>query len=117
MSEKNYPKYRDRHLRWATDCIDEDDNAIHVAKQDGTFVGYVFVLPELLAKIRDAAVLNELFVIGQVRGIGVSEQLMEAVFTTASAQNFFMDRIVLDVDEERFVARTRSCNSSEENAR
>lgn len=49
-------EYRDRYLRWAADCIDKDDNAIHVAERDGDLVGYAFVLPEPLVMIWDAAV-------------------------------------------------------------
>jgi len=65
---------------------------------DPNLVGYVFVLPERLAMIWDAAVINELYVVPESRGTGVADELMGAAVALAGDQDLPLDRIVLDVD-------------------
>ena len=91
------PDYRQRYLDWVDRCIDEDPAAITVAGQDG-LVGYVFVLPESLAMIWDAAVLNEIYVSPAHRGTTLADELMEAAVEVARTQSLPLDRLVLDVD-------------------
>ncbi|WP_254524006.1 GNAT family N-acetyltransferase [Natrinema caseinilyticum] len=91
--------YRDRYLQWAADCVNNED-CIVLAEVDGEVVGYAFVLPERLAMIWDAAVLNELFIKKSHRGTTVATELMDTVITIAEEQNLPLDRIVLDVDQE-----------------
>lgn len=91
--------YRERYLRWAADCVSDED-CIVVAEEDDEVVGYAFVLPERLAMIWDAAVLNELFVDESHRGTDVATELMNAVIDIAEGQDLPLDRIVLDVDRE-----------------
>ncbi|RDZ89486.1 GNAT family N-acetyltransferase, partial [Haloferax sp. Atlit-6N] len=59
-----------------------------------------FVLPESLAFVWDAAVLNEIFVAPDYRGTGVADALMNAAVESARAQDLPLDRMVLDVDRE-----------------
>lgn len=97
-------EYRDRYLEWAAECVHTED-CIVLAEMDESVVGYAFVLPEDLAMIWDAAVLNELFVAESHRGTDVASGLMEAVLAIAENQSLPMDRIVLDVDPENARAR------------
>jgi len=92
--------YRDGYLDWVRRCLDENARAVQVAERDGELVGYVFVLPESLAHIWDAAVLNEIFVRERHRGTGVADDLMEAALDVARAQNLPLDRMLLDVDPD-----------------
>lgn len=104
--EKLTDEYRGRYLEWVDRCVDEDANAVSVV-QDETddLVGYVFVLPESLSLIWDAAVLNELFVAEPFRGTGVADDLMDSAVATAREQDLPLDRLVLDVDRENDRAR------------
>lgn len=91
------PDYRQRYLDWVDRCMDEDPNAVTVAAQDG-LVGYVFVLPESLVMIWDAAVLNEIYVSPAHRGTTLADELMRAALEAARTQSLPLDRLVLDVD-------------------
>ena len=96
--------YRERWLAWVERCVAGDERCVTVAVaegDDGTtggVVGYVFVLPERLAMIWDAAVLNELYVAPAYRGTGVADDLMAAAVDLATDQSLPLDRLVLDVD-------------------
>ncbi|MFC6733261.1 MULTISPECIES: GNAT family N-acetyltransferase [unclassified Haladaptatus] len=93
-------EYRERYLSWAARCCESDERCITVAEVDGELVGYVFVLPETMAMIWDAAVLNELFVAEAHRGTGVADDLMAGALALARDQDLPLDRIVLDVDRQ-----------------
>ena len=105
--------YRERWLAWVERCVADDERCVTVAVADddaavgqeggddestGDVVGYVFVLPERLAMIWDAAVLNELYVAPGHRGTGVVDDLMAAAVDLAADQSLPLDRLVLDVD-------------------
>ncbi len=96
--------YRDRYLAWVDRCLEEEPAAVTVAEDDG-LVGYVFVLPESLAMIWDAAVINEVFVDERHRGTGVADDLVAAAVSVARDQRLPIDRIVLDVDRDNERAR------------
>jgi len=91
--------YRERYLAWVDRCVADDERCLTVA-EDGDLVGYVFVLPERLAMIWDAAVLNEVYVRPDHRGTGVADDLMDAAIALARDQDLPLDRLVLDVDRE-----------------
>jgi GNAT superfamily N-acetyltransferase len=104
--------YRERYLDWAARCVDDDPGAITVAALPDSacagppaFAGYVFVLPERLAMVWDAAVLNEVFVREAHRGSGLADDLMAAAVAHAREQDLPMDRLVLDVDRGNERAR------------
>ena len=97
-------RYRDRYLAWVDRCLEEEPAAVTVAEDDG-LVGYVFVLPESLAMIWDAAVINEVFVDERHRGTGVADDLVAAAVSVARDQRLPIDRIVLDVDRDNERAR------------
>jgi ribosomal protein S18 acetylase RimI-like enzyme len=80
----------------------DDENA---GDESGEVVGYVFVLPERLAMVWDAAVINELYVAPAHRGTGVADDLVAAAVDLASDQSLPLDRIVLDVDPANERAR------------
>ena len=95
--------YRERWLDWVDRCVDDDPRCVTVAVDgDGeaadAVVGYVFVLPERLAMVWDAAVLNELYVAPEHRGTGIADELMDAALALAADQDLPLDRLVLDVD-------------------
>ena len=101
--------YRERWLDWVDRCVADDERCVTVAVEPGAegtasepaagaVVGYVFVLPERLSMVWDAAVLNELFVAPEYRGAGVADDLMDAALAVASDQDLPLDRLVLDVD-------------------
>ncbi|ELZ57648.1 MULTISPECIES: GNAT family N-acetyltransferase [Halorubrum] len=92
--------YRERWLDWVDRCVGDDPRCVTVAVDSRTesVVGYVFVLPERLAMIWDAAVLNELYVAPDHRGTGVADDLMDAAVALAADQDLPLDRLVLDVD-------------------
>lgn len=92
--------YRRQYLDWVRRCVDEQPRAVQVAERDGAVVGYVFVLPESLSYVWDAAVLNEIFVAADYRGTGVADDLMDAALALAREQDLPLDRIVLDVDPD-----------------
>jgi GNAT superfamily N-acetyltransferase len=92
--------YRAGYLEWVRRCVDENPRTVQVAERDGDLVGYVFLLPESLTHIWDAAVLNEIFVVESRRGTGVADDLMEAALTVARTQDPPIDRLLLDVDPD-----------------
>ncbi|WP_458188206.1 N-acetyltransferase family protein [Haladaptatus sp. NG-WS-4] len=92
--------YRERYVDWVGRCVDDDERCVTVADAGDELAGYVFVLPERLAFIWDAAVLNEIFVHPDYRGTGVADDLMDAAVALARDQTLPLDRLVLDVDRE-----------------
>lgn len=107
--------YRREYLEWVRRCVAEDERAVQVAdveagpesdsEHEGALAGYVFVLPESLAYIWDAAVLNEVFVREEYRGSGVADDLMAAALSVAREQSLPLERMVLDVDRTNDRAR------------
>ncbi|AZQ14831.1 MULTISPECIES: GNAT family N-acetyltransferase [Halorubrum] len=103
--------YRESWLAWVDRCVDDDPRCVTVAvdedeeTQDRAVVGYVFVLPERLAFVWDAAVINELYVVPEHRGTGVADDLMDAAVALAGDQTLPLDRVVLDVDAANERAR------------
>ena len=112
--------YRDSWLAWVDRCVDDDPRCVTVAVNNGTdadsnadadsdadagVVGYVFVLPERLAFVWDAAVINELYVAPAYRGTGVADDLVAAALSLAADQELPLDRVVLDVDPANERAR------------
>jgi GNAT superfamily N-acetyltransferase len=107
--------YRERYLDWVAWCVERDGGCVIVAAHDGRdgtgddegdggqLAGYAFVLPEALAMIWDAAVLNELYVCESHRGTGLADDLLEAALDRVRGQDLPVERIVLDVgsDNER----------------
>jgi ribosomal protein S18 acetylase RimI-like enzyme len=98
--EKIDEEYRAEYFAWVDRCIAEQERAVQVAERDGELAGYVFVLPESLSYIWDAAVLNELYLRSEYRGSGLGDKLMEAALALARDQSLPLDRMVLDVDRE-----------------
>ena len=103
--------YREQYLSWVSRCIDDEPRCVTVAEpatereDEAALAGYVFVLPERLSMIWDAAVLNEIYVREPHRGTGVADQLMDAAVELAGEQQLPLDRLVLDVDRENERAR------------
>lgn len=98
--------YGERYLDWVRWCLEREPRSVIVADAGGDgLAGYAFVLPERLAMIWDAAVLNELYVEPDHRGSGVANDLMEAALSIARDQDLPLDRLVLDVDPENGRAR------------
>lgn len=113
-------EYGERYLDWVFWCTKHDPRCLTVAEtaggetgKDGEadgvdgpnagetgLVGYAFVLPQQLAMIWDAAVLNEIFVRPEYRGAGIADDLMDAAVEFARTQDLPLDRLVLDVDRE-----------------
>ncbi len=105
-------EYRERYLDWVRRCVADDPRSVTVAALPpsacgGTtvFAGYVFVLPERLAMIWDAAVLNEIYVRPDHRDTGLADRLMDAAVEFARDQDLPLDRLVLDVDRGNDRAR------------
>jgi len=124
--EKLTDDYGERYLDWVFWCTKHDPRCVTVAEvvgddeaetapsesdeeqgretagdaDDPALAGYVFVLPQQLAMIWDAAVLNELYVRPEYRGSGVADDLMDAAVALADGQDLPLDRLVLDVDRE-----------------
>ncbi|QLG63021.1 GNAT family N-acetyltransferase [Halorarum salinum] len=113
-------EYRTRWLSWVKRSVAEDARCVTVAVQGGdegesadggsegsdrALTGYAFVLPESLAFVWDAAVLNELYVRPERRGTGVADDLMAAALEAARGQDLPLDRMVLDVDRGNERAR------------
>ena len=100
--------YRTRYLEWVERCV-ADEDCVFVADagegRDG-LDGYLFLLPERLSFVWDAAVLNEVYVRPERRGTGLADDLMERALEQARAQDLPLDRIVLDVDRENGRARS-----------
>ena len=103
--EKLTDDYRRRWLDWVDRCVDDDPDCVTVAVDAADVVGYAFCLPERLAFVWDAAVLNELYVTPAHRGTGVADALVEAAIAVAEAQDLPLDRIVFDVDPANERAR------------
>ncbi|WP_458205612.1 N-acetyltransferase family protein [Haladaptatus sp. NG-SE-30] len=99
-SGKMTETYREQYLAWVERCVGDDERCVTVADTGDGLVGYVFVLPDRLSFIWDAAVLNELFVHPDHRGTGVADDLMDAAVSFARDQTLPLDRLVLDVDRE-----------------
>ncbi|MGB9965084.1 N-acetyltransferase family protein [Halobacterium hubeiense] len=97
--------YRREWLEWVDRCVAEDERCVQVADGGDGLAGYVFVLPESMAFVWDAAVLNEIYVEPEHRGTGVADDLMDAALDAAREQSPPLDRIVLDVDRENERAR------------
>lgn len=97
--------YRERYLEWLERCVTESADCVTVAEATAGLVGYAFLLPESLAHIWDAAVLNELYVAPPRRGTGLADDLLEAAVEAAHAQDLPIDRLMLDVDPENERAR------------
>lgn len=101
--------YRERWLDWVDRCVAENEACVQVveddASSDGGLAGYVFVLPESMVFVWDAAVLNEVFVRPKHRGTGVADDLLAAALSVARDQQLPLDRMVLDVDPENERAR------------
>lgn len=92
--------YRAEYLDWVERCVTEQERAVQVSERDGKLAGYVFVLPESLAYIWDAAVLNEVYVRPEFRGSEVADDLMDGALAFAREQSLPLDRLVLDVDQK-----------------
>ncbi|WP_435359256.1 GNAT family N-acetyltransferase [Haloarchaeobius sp. DFWS5] len=103
--EKLTDDYRADWLDWVGRCVADDERCVTVAEDDGDLVGYVFVLPERLAFVWDAAVLNELYVAPDYRGTDLADDLMAAAVDLARDQSLPLDRLVLDVDRENARAK------------
>jgi GNAT superfamily N-acetyltransferase len=104
-AEKLTDDYRRKWLAWVDRCVDEEPACVQLAVHDEGPIGYVFVLPESLSFVWDAAVLNELYLDPPARGTGVADDLMDAAVACARAQELPLDRLVLDVDRENDRAR------------
>ena len=116
--------YRERYLAWVDRCVaDEDCVLVADAERPGTgggtddadgadepdrhaLDGYLFLLPERLAFVWDAAVLNEVYVRPERRGSGLADELMRRAVEHARGQDLPLDRLVLDVDRENDRARS-----------
>jgi len=90
--------YRERWLAWVDRCVADDGRCVTVVERDDRLVGYVFVLPERLALVWDAAVVNELYIDPGRRGTGVADDLIAAATELAREQDLPLDRLLLDVD-------------------
>ncbi|MFC5279913.1 GNAT family N-acetyltransferase [Halorubrum rubrum] len=107
-------EYREAWLAWVDRCVADEPRCVTVAVDgsagngddaDASLVGYVFCLPERLAFVWDAAVINELYLAPGHRGTGVADDLMDAAVDLAADQDLPLDRIVLDVDAANERAR------------
>lgn len=118
------PDYRERYADWVERCVERDPGCVVVAEARGAeetdadaadtigagspgspLAGYAFVLPEDLALVWDAAVLNELYVREAVRGTGLADALLEAAVEHARTQDPPLPRMVLDVAPDNRRAR------------
>ena len=91
--------YRERYRAWVDDCVEREPGCVVVATVESV-VGYAFVLPEDLALIWDAAVLNELYLEEEWRGTGAADRLVDDAVAHARGQDLPIDRLVLDVDPD-----------------
>lgn len=113
--------YRNRWLAWVDRCVDDEARCVLLAETAGGttndagddaaattsgIIGYLFLLPERLAFIWDAAVINELYVVPEWRGEGVADGLMDSAVAVASEQDLPLDRLLLDVDPDNGRAYT-----------
>jgi GNAT superfamily N-acetyltransferase len=109
------PAYRERYLAWVERCVTDED-CVFVADAEGPsdandgadhdLDGYLFLLPERLAFVWDAAVVNEVYVRPGRRGTGLADALMDRAVEHARGQDLPLDRLVLDVDRENERARS-----------
>lgn len=97
--------YRDQWLAWVDRCVADEDCLLVAPGENDGLDGYVFLLPERLAFVWDAAVLNELYVRPARRGTGLADDLMARAVEHARSQALPLDRLVLDVDRENERAR------------
>lgn len=110
-AEKLTEDYHERWLDWVHRCVADDPGCVLVAVPDHPveggppLAGYAFLLPERLAFVWDAAVLNELWVAPRHRGTGLADDLFEGVTEHAREQDLPLDRLLLDVDAENERAR------------
>ncbi|WP_276272065.1 GNAT family N-acetyltransferase [Haloarcula litorea] len=93
-------EYRASYFEWVDRCVGANERTVQVAEREGDVVGYAFVLPESMAHVWDAAVLNELYVDPDARGTGVADDLLAAALSVARDQSLPLDRLVLDVDPD-----------------
>ena len=101
--------YRERYLAWVERCVADEDCVLVADAPDDAghdLDGYLFLLPERLAFVWDAAVLNEVYVRPARRGSGLADALMERAVEHARGQDLPLDRLVLDVDRENERARS-----------
>ncbi|WP_254271228.1 GNAT family N-acetyltransferase [Haloarcula marina] len=103
--EKLDGDYRASYFAWVDRCVAADERTVQLAERGDEVVGYVFVLPESMAHVWDAAVLNELYVAPDHRGTGVADALLDAALSAAREQSLPLDRLVLDVDPDNERAR------------
>ncbi|PSP48952.1 GNAT family N-acetyltransferase [Halobacteriales archaeon QH_7_69_31] len=114
-ADKLSEAYRKRWLAWVDRCVADRAACVTVAevqdggagaseternRGEGDLVGYVFVFPERLAFVWDAAVVNELYVAPAYRGTGVADDLLTAAVDVACRHDLPLDRLLLDVDPE-----------------
>lgn len=99
--------YRRRWLAWVERCVADEERCLLLAAVPASVegaerdvVGYVFLLPERLAFVWDGAVVNELYVAPEWRGVGVADDLVDAVVEVAREQDLPLDRLLLDVDPD-----------------
>ena len=98
-------RYRRRWLEWVDRCVDDEPRCLSLGETDGGVAGYVFLLPERLSFVWDAAVVNELYVVPEERGEGVADALFERAIEVAEGQALPLDRLLLDVDRDNERAR------------
>lgn len=98
--------YRERYLDWVARCTENEDCLLLAVDgerngdEDEAIVGYAFMLPEEMAMVWDAAVLNEIYVVPEHRGTGLAGELLEAGLDHARTQELPLDRVVFDVDPD-----------------
>lgn len=97
-------EYKRRWLEWVSRCAEDDSRCVLLAGNEDA-IGYVFVLPERLSFIWDAAVLNELYVVPEARGGDAADALLKEAVELAREQDLPLDRLLLDVDEANERAR------------
>jgi GNAT superfamily N-acetyltransferase len=100
-------EYRRRYLAWVKRCVDGETCIFVADAQDGPrrLDGYIFMLPEQLAFVWDAAVINEIFVRSEYRDTGLADRLLIRGLEHARKQALPLDRVVLDVDRTNSRAR------------
>ncbi|GAB3413130.1 GNAT family N-acetyltransferase [Haloparvum alkalitolerans] len=104
-AEKLTDEYREEWFAWVDRCRASDERCLTVADDGDGVVGYVFLLPETMAFVWDAAVINEVYLDPAYRGTGVADDLMDAALALARDQDLPLDRVVLDVDPANERAR------------
>lgn len=98
-------EYRDRYLTWVDRCVEESPHCLTVADTEDGLIGYIFMLPESLAMIWDAAVINEIYVTPDYRGTEVADELINHGLAVARTQDLPIDRCLLDVSHTNPRAR------------